>query len=1509
MTPAPALRQGIIGALGLLILVATAGAQDDEPAVETRPFALPLARDARTSAEKASDHIRAQRWSEAIVALQRLLEEHRGEVLPEAYRDTYDLHSWNEAHPGAADWAWRQLLRLPREARELYRERYEPRADRTLEQARARQNRRALVEVGRRWPLTAAASRSWWTIGDMELEQGQVRAALTAWKRATDVAELAGEPAPAGAAERQQLALGLLTGAEGEDRDGAPPSLAQALRTPDPTRERGPLPMSDAEPWEARLDLHPFESRSYYYSLLPVLAEERIFVNTTLRVFAVDAFTGDLRWQAGPPRGWEKLSTRQSTELFKGLNRKQILIAPAVGGRVTLAALQIPFSEEANEAWQGIEIRVAIPERRLFAFDSETGRPLWDHAPDLTWNAAPKKFQWDGRGSFAQRMRIAGPPVVAGTRVLVPCYRMQGRIDYHVACYQLETGALLWSTNVVSGQRERNMFGRARQEFAASPLVVAGDRVIAQTELGTVAALDLVTGELLWESLYKQIALPKTRTYQSPKRDVKWRLAPPVVVDDVVVSTPSDSPELVTFDLEDGRVLSSNSQSSLLIDSRHSGLNFNLLLGADADTVYLGGQKIGAISKSGGLAQGRPFDRGWSVEVEADRNADLTARALLCRDSILVPLRGERVVIDRSNGLVLQGQGAPWKPEHYGNALVERGFIVTLSSSGLHGFFDWNALVARQRERQLRQPDDPGVALDTAKLYARRAESVLEDGDLFGAWTFLEEAREILDPLRKELIFDDDVRLRRQTSDELFAVLRMEARVLEVQGRHAPALEALGRARPLASTRTALRDTLFQEESILRVSNDPIKHLLVLKTIEDLCSDLPLPPGIQISTLQPARDLAPGASSKRREAPVGVWVLFTRAEVHRRVHGLGDALADWHAVLADYGDLEISSGLTAGALARDEIHRVLLMPDGRAAYQRFERAAADLYAQALQVDDPVRLEEVGRLYPHSRAALDAMRARLDWAFAREETEVVAAIVYDRIEAAGGHDPEDQLLLLRLARSLGRDGNADFERELIRQLLREDPSAISDLEEHDGKLLGEVLQLLSEEAPRTAELTPGFDATVVSSSEGPYQGSYDFIGAVQPPTDLAEALPEELHVYLVNRERIEAFSNLGRELPAWTFPAQEPVRGGAQACAVATDRIIIGGMSAIWALASDGAVQWSRTTGELPVQHLASHAGLVLAALGTTDPERVIAFDAHTGVPLWEHHLGAEGRWGGPVFGDGKAVFFSQIFGRPSRARIVDLFRGTTVTEIELGEIPNNKLGQSAWIRSGRLIVPNFARYKPKQSCVVAYDLSSGRSVWRVDLRDTEDFWAVAYHGEEDYLVTLANSPTSSGAVYALDAAHGSVRTIVPLRIGEEPLGLEERRRTRLLTPYLFTLTETPGNQEVPIRAIHLPNQVRWTWTLPLAFDDLYHSDIPLPAVSADCVAIAFVRKNPDGFKGEARMVFMDRNTGKRQDTILLDPNFSHASVLELRGLGDALFVIGTGSARRGLRMQILEKIR
>src|SRR6185369_17415972 len=127
----------------------------------------------------------AGRWAEAITELQTVLEDHRGDLLgaehPPAIGRTA---SQQPVYPGAARRARERLLRLPAEARSLYRQRFEREASAALERARASGDRGALAEIARRWPLTRAAEKAWWALGDLEHERGEGDKARSAWARA-----------------------------------------------------------------------------------------------------------------------------------------------------------------------------------------------------------------------------------------------------------------------------------------------------------------------------------------------------------------------------------------------------------------------------------------------------------------------------------------------------------------------------------------------------------------------------------------------------------------------------------------------------------------------------------------------------------------------------------------------------------------------------------------------------------------------------------------------------------------------------------------------------------------------------------------------------------------------------------------------------------------------------------------------------------------------------------------------------------------------------------------------------------------------------------------------------------------------------------------------------------------------------------------------------------------------------------------------------------------------------
>ncbi len=1470
-------------------------ALQEEP--DTRFFAIPMSRDARELAATTQEHLAAGRFEEGVEALQSLIEGHRGEVLPEEWRGNRDQgSSIYDAHPGAAEWARAQLFQLPAEARALYLDRHEMRAAEALARALQRPSRLSLVEVPRRWPIAPSAARAWRCLGDLELESGQPSAALLSWARAEEVERCLGRSPPDGA--RAELARKL---AADEREESA----------------RGVLPRSDAQPWSTTLELAPFARRNvrgvYRYNLFPVLCRDRVLVSSTLKLYARDAYSGERLWEAGPPEGWSQLSKEHIDELFEGIH-EQTLVAPGCGGAVALAALQIPFSENLNEEWQGIEIMRAIPERRLFAYDLETGRTLWNHAPQLTWDAGHGRWTWDGTsGSYAQRMMVAAPPTVSGSRVLVPCYRERGRIDYHVACYELESGELLWSTPVVSGQRERNMFGRAKREFAASPLAVEGDRVIAQTELGTVAALDLLTGRILWQSLYRQIDLPKTRSYNTPEREATWRLAPPVVAGGLVICTPFDSKELVAFRLEDGSAHWAYSEEQLRrLDRDTEHLEFNLLLGADVDTVYLAGAKISALQKPGGLDARSPFVARWTEPLPREHEpADRSPRAVLCKDSVLVHTSVERIALDRRTGARLAHLSGHWNRVAGGNAWVEDGILFTLSEEKLSGFFDWDALLERARLVSERSPRDAGAWLSTGELFLRRGLLTLEQEDLELALDSLRQARSFFERLLAAAGPEGRVDSLPRVQEDQLRCLRALAEIHGRQGDLRGALQILQDARALPAAGLALRDLLLQEERCVR-DLDPERRLAVLDELLERCPGLPAPEELWSvgSDGLPAwlAPEPPGTGSSRSPLTLGLWVRLERSRERTARGELELALEDLHEALSRHGELELAPGTSVAALVRRLIARVLALPGARAAYAGFEERAQELYMTAHDSGDPARLEEVAARYPHSRAAELAMRERLERAVEADDVHAVAAIVCSALRTSAQTSAAEALLLLRLARALGRNGNTTFERALLADLARESPDTLSDLPEHEGRSLAALARDLSPEEPEPVSPPPRFDARVVSAARAS-EGSHEFLGALPQGALPQESAPRALHAYLAS-DRILVYSSEDPGTPLWSHLLPGGVEAGEAGCALASGRVLFVDRAGVHALDELGREAWSRPTGDDPVRRLVVHGGVLVANLSSG---RVLAFDVQQGIPLWEHLLGEAGNWSGPVAGDGRLVFFSQRHALPTRALVIDLFRGRVSAEFELPALDTTGSPElTCWIERERLIVPAFTRRSP--SLVSAFSLETGQRAWSFEFRREQELFALVRSEGKDYAVTVGSrgSGTGNGGIYLLDLEFGSPRLVVPLKEGEEPMGLVPGSRTVLSSPYLFTYASSPAERVIPVRAIHLPYGQLWTWALPVAPDEFYDNrGLPMPAVSADCVALAFQSKGAPGASrgGEWTLVFLDKRAPIPQGRLVLSENFVHARTLELHGLGEALFVVGKGSAARGLRLEILERMR
>ncbi|MSR62280.1 MAG: hypothetical protein EXS08_07535 [Planctomycetes bacterium] len=1454
-----------------LVLAPPAAAQDDSP----RFFSLPNPRETSELVGVAEMHLSEKRFSEAISVLQRLLEDHAVEVLFQ--KDAKERADYL----GAGEWAVQHLLELPDTARAEYRARYEPRAAEALARARQAPERSNLAALANRWPLAPSSVQAWWALGDLELESGELDAAELAWRRAHERSTQLGLDLAPAAARSAWL-------------DGRPATPSETRAAPTS------LPPGDAVPWTRQLDLTPFGQQNSGRSCLqPVSTGELVLVGSTLRLYALDAFTGELRWQAGPPRGWTaQIAQNSERSLFQGINHEQLMLAPAFGDGVALSVMQEPFAEDENDSWSGIEIMKAIPERRLHAFDLGSGRELWNHAPALTTEGL--HLAWNGQGTFAQRMMVAGSPTVAGARVLVPCYRMQGRIDYHIACYELATGTLLWSTMVISGQRERNMFGRSVKEFNTTPVVVEGQRVLTQTELGTVAALDLFSGRILWQATYRQIDLPKTRSYLPPNRATTWNLAPPVVVGDVLVCAPVDSRDLMAFSLATGGELWAYEEEQLQKLHRDSDMyGFRHLVGADADTVYLSGGKLSALQKPGGLHSRAPFFARWTRELE--RPDTLWPRPALAKDVILVPNGLRRTAYDRRSGELVPSASGDWNGGECGNLWLGEGALYALAQQSVAGYFDWQAQLERARRLAAGATGAEPIRA-AAELFLRRGSLALESRDLLLARDALGEARALFARLRE--------RGFTSANDSELSCARKLAQALVGLAREADALAVLEGARALATRAADLVELLFQAERILRPRGGAARVAL-LDEIDASFGEQTVPEETRAEYAATWLNATPGGEASEALAPAlgaHLWVAIERAGERVRCAQLAPALEDLHEALRLGRDIELARGLTLGVFLRERIARVLDLPGGRGAFAALEERAAARLARARATDDARELRAVAELFPHARAAESALELLLEHALAAHDAPAVAELVADALAGGGAPSEREGRLLLSLAEVLAERGNAAFERALLASLLRADPALWSSWRDRAGRAPAEILAEPAPDGAAAPLLPPNFGPKVVSLGRQ-RAGKVEFLGVLRPARETADGTPREIHVYAASEELL-AYSSLTPSQPLWRHALEQPLEADS-AAAFAAGRLVYASRAGLTCLDEQGAVRWTRALDEGPPAAVRESDGVLL----TLSRGTLRAFDSLLGLPLWQHALGASGNWSGPLLGGGHAVVFSQLHAVAPRALVFDLFRGRITADICLSGFDSRvSLAESAWIAEERLILPAFLR-RPSQ--LSAFTLADGRRAWSYDFGRDEEFHAVVRSEGRSFAITLATAlgtAAGNGGVYEIDERSGSLRRIVPLKAGEQVMGLEHLEPQRTLTldaPYLFTYASTENERSVPVRAIHLPFGVQWSWSLGLSSQELYLSrSLPLPAVSAECVAIAYqTRRARPGPGSESAVVFLDKRSGKKLDMLSLAGGLEQANRLELRGLGAALFVLGKGPTQGGTCLDVLEEIR
>lgn len=220
---------------------------------------------------------------------------------------------------------------------------------------------------------------------------------------------------------------------------------------------------------------------------------------------------------------------------------------------------------------------------KICARDADNGRLLWEwENPQQHFNFSPLVV---GDKLFASVTRFVGE-----TSTEVYCFDISDDNDSQVEERYNRKGKLLWR-RFIGSAIEKDYYNTSDKVTIGSGIVSGYGKIYCCTNLGVVAAIDVVDGHIHWLNQYHD---HKKQKYQlrsnAVPRKIKWENVPPIVKNGKLYVTPTDSDKLYIYDCFSGalqRVFPDNTQNTV----------FDRVLGVDGDgIVYIAG--VGSHSKT-----------------------------------------------------------------------------------------------------------------------------------------------------------------------------------------------------------------------------------------------------------------------------------------------------------------------------------------------------------------------------------------------------------------------------------------------------------------------------------------------------------------------------------------------------------------------------------------------------------------------------------------------------------------------------------------------------------------------------------------------------------------------------------------------------------------------------------------------------------------------------------------------------------------------------------------------
>ncbi len=1250
MSPRPFLFRVLpTAALALACLLAcrpSARAQEDgnRPRKDNERYPLsgahvPMDDRARQLIHQADAAVARKDWKPAVRNYQMALDQYP-DFVHEVTGDTF---------VGIRPLCTEKLRALPPEGKAAYREMFEGRARARFEEAMRTLDRGALLAIAEGFPLSGWADRAAGVLGSLLLEEGNVRAAVSALERAcaSDLPEiarpwflpLASAYHRAGERERLERLLEriprvvgdatLLAGGSPLDvqrriKDwaaslppangtAAPPLAARPTWDRweclggDASRSRPLAPDLEAIPakmWSVTVPQgsmpHSFQREflrdpyaagdDQHTPLFPVVADGMVFIHNDTQVFAYELLSSEHFGR----RAWSFPQPARLQPADVIFEEHALHSSTLADGRVFVNVVWTKGEAERQLDW--LDVKLPLPNRALIALEAHTGRLLWRFGGMRTSDSP----------TFADAASVACAPASLGPDLWFGAVfqaNATNPIEHYVCKLDAATGELRWRSNVCSGFLEMNLFNNPTRESVGTPVTVWHDTVLYCTNMGVIAAVDARAGRIRWLKRYRQYPIGPTRDIHAERMQRSWANNPILVQGGSMFVAPTDSPYLYALDVQTGKELWTRIRNQY--DQRDPVLEQErFLLGVNVDSLFVSGAGVVALD----LANGR---KRWSWRPEP--NDHIMGRGGVTREAIYVPTKTR---LQRLTHAGAEKVSWKWTERDPGNLLIADSVLLVTGPRHLTAFFSIEGIEKQIAQELARNPENPYLRYRVGLNHQKAGRST--------------EASQC---------FEDAVRIGEARSD--------------ADGRRAA---------------EAARQALY------RLHVDLGRQAWDRKNRKTGLAEFAL-----------ARQWA-------RDAGASVEIAFTVSALLHEEQSYAEAVAELQGVIDRNPEVPYAKG-TAREYARGHID-VILGAAGRAVYAPFEEKARQLAAAAAaggSLDDWRRVVE---RYPNSTAAEEALLRVAERLYQTGLFNDADARLRELLQYHGSALlSEAYRLLVQCSEQRGAFTTA---RNHLLQLQRKFPTAsvrgptgpvpVRDFVQ-ERLARPEYRQLVGAGSRRelSAPLKPAWTLSDAGSTD---------LALLQPggplPTEAADL------VFLSSRGIVRAVRwNTGQEI--WRAQVEKGIRAS-----LFFDRaLVLCGHSTVYALGvSDGRELWRLPLEEYYAQDARTSEGcLYLSVYQRANKEvmRLIALDASSGREIWSFPY-RDPTAEGFLLADEWVVVPSGL-------------RELTVLDREKG-MPSHVIALPGRTLRLLMPAPNRILSMPARNALACFDIPTGKQLWK-----------------------------------------------------------------------------------------------------------------------------------------------------------------------------------------------------